>query len=128
MCCECGHSCRDEPDTETLERVSVRFTSTVEYLVRDARAAGVDSVTLSPELSRTALLQPQVGPASDQSVVSASLMFPVWYNAIKYDQDPVMGYASIPVPAAVLMTTESMSLGTIVAIFYDPDEPPPPPL
>ena len=53
---------------------------------------------------------------------------PVWYNAVKYDQNPVMGYASIPVPAAVLVTTESMSLGTIVVTFFDPNQPPPPPL
>lgn len=52
---------------------------------------------------------------------------PVVFNLIRYGQDTGAGYASIPVPAAVLTTNTSMSLGTIIVTYYDPENPPPPP-
>ena len=85
-----------------------------------------DVITTPLQLYVTIPYDFRVSTASAGSSYPAVL--PVWYNAESYDQNPVMGYASIPVPAAVLVTTESMSLGTIVVTFFDPDLPPPPPL
>ena len=48
---------------------------------------------------------------------------PVTYNLQSYSQD---GYASIPVPAAILVAAESISMGTIMVTYYDPGNPPPP--
>lgn len=54
---------------------------------------------------------------------------PVQYEGQPYEQIPILGGASLPVPAGVLAAPASgiTSLGVITVTYSNPDEPPPPP-